>query len=171
MIAASKHGHQPAQTFGWAYHKQKGAAPDPGLCKHCLQNDGKPDERLRVRFGTWNVGSMSGRGAEVCEELKKRSMDVCCLQEVRWREQGARFVGVKGRRYKLWWSGNSDVTRGVGVLVKELCEKAVEVRRKSDRVMTVVMAFEEEVVRIICLYGLQSGRASAEKECSLSFEE
>ena len=56
-------------------------------------------------------------------------------------------------------------------MVKELCEKAVEVRRKSNRVMTVVMAFEEEVVRIICLYGLQSGRASAEKECSLSFEE
>ena len=37
-------------------------------------------------------------------------------------------------------------------------------RRKSDRVMTVVMALEEEVVRIICVYGLQSGRTGAEKE-------
>ena len=55
-------------------------------------------------------------------------MDVCCLQEVRWRGQGAQFMGVKGRRYKLWWSGNSDGTGGVGVLVKEeLCEKVVEV--------------------------------------------
>ena len=36
--------------------------------------------------------------------------------------------------------------------------------RKSDRVMTVVMAFEEEVVRILCAYGPQSGRTSAEKE-------
>ena len=74
--------------------------------------------------------------------------------------------GVKGWRYKLWWSGNSDGTQGLEVLVKELCEKVVEVRRKSDRVMTVVMAFEEEVVRInMCvLYVPQSGRTGAEKE-------
>ena len=70
----------------------------------------------------WNIGSMSGRGTEVCKELRKKRMDVCCLQEVRWRGQGAWFLGVKGRRYKLWWSGNSDGTGGVGVSVKEeLC--------------------------------------------------
>ena len=102
LMIAIKHGHQPAQMLGWAAlacHKQKDAAPDPGLHKHCLQNEGRPDERLWVRAGTWNVGSMSGRGTEVCEELRKRRMDVCCLQEVRWRGQGAQFVGVKGRRY------------------------------------------------------------------------
>ena len=43
-------------------------------------NDGKPDEWLGVRLGIWNVGSMSGRGTEVCV---KRRIDVCCLQEVR----------------------------------------------------------------------------------------
>ena len=80
-------------------------------------------------------------------------MDVCCLQEVRWRGQRTCFMGMKGTRYTLWFSGNSDGTGGVGVLVKEgLCEKVVEVRRKSDRLMTVVMALEEEVVRIICVY-------------------
>ena len=30
--------------------------------------------------------------------------------------------------------------------------------------MTVVMVLEEEVLRIICVYGLQSGRTAAEKE-------
>ena len=81
---------------------------------------------------------------------------MCCLQDVRWRGQGAQLLGVKGRRYKLWWSGNSDGTGGVGVLVKEeLCEEVVEVRRRSDRVMTVVMVLEEEVLRIICVYGPQ----------------
>ncbi|XP_067052694.1 uncharacterized protein [Acropora muricata] len=55
-------------------------------------------------------------------------MDVYCLQEARWRGQGARFLG----RYKLWWSGNSDGTGGVGVLVKEeLCEKVVESGRTA----------------------------------------
>ena len=38
---------------------------------------------------------------------------------------------------------------GVGVWVKKLCENVVEMRRKSDRVMTIVIALEEEVVRII----------------------
>ena len=47
------------KRLGWAalpYHKQKGAAPDPGSHKHCLQNDEKPDvkpdDRLGVRVGT-----------------------------------------------------------------------------------------------------------------------
>ena len=47
------------------------------------------------------------------------------------------MLGVKGRRYKLWWSGKGDGVGGVGVMVKTgLCEKVVEVRRVSDRVMT-----------------------------------
>ena len=82
MMAVRRRGHQPAQRLEWAalaYQKQKGAAPDLGPCKHCLQNDGKPDERLGVRVGTWNVGSMSGRGTVVCEEPKKRTIDACCM--------------------------------------------------------------------------------------------
>ena len=48
------------------------------------------------------------------------------------------------------------------VFVKEeLCKK---VDAKSDRVMTVVMALEEEVVKNICVYGPQSSRTGAEKE-------
>ena len=34
--------------------------------------------------GTWSLGSVSGKGGEVCEEVRKRMVDVCCLQEVRW---------------------------------------------------------------------------------------
>ena len=122
MMAATKHGLQPSQGLGWpalGYHKQEGATPQPGLRKHCFRNDGKPDERFGVRVGTWIIGSMSGRGTEVCEELRKRRLDLCCLQEIRWRGQGARFLGVKGTRYKLWWSGNSDGTGGVGSFGEE----------------------------------------------------
>ena len=75
------------------------------------------------------------------------------------------FMEVKGRRYKFWWSGNNEGTGGVGIMVKEeLCEKVVEVRRKSDRVMALVLAFEGELVRLICAYGPQSGRALVEKD-------
>ena len=71
-----------------------------------------PGYWLLYRFGSWNVGSrpISGRGTEVYEELRKRKVDVCCLQEVRWKGEEARFFGVKGRRNKLWWCGNNDKT-------------------------------------------------------------
>ena len=108
------------------------------------------EEKVGVRFGSWNVGSISGRGTEMCEETRKLQMDACCLQEVRWRGEGARFFGVKERRYKLWWYGNDDKTGGVGILVKEkLSENVVEVKR-YDRVITIGLAFGEEVVKIIC---------------------
>ena len=55
------------------------------------------EKRLGVRFGIRNVGSISGRGTEVCEELRKRKVDVCCLQEVRWRgEELALLVSREG---------------------------------------------------------------------------
>ena len=57
----------------------------------------------------------------MCEELRKRMIDVCCLQEVRWRGQGARMLDMKGGRYNRGWSGKGD--DGVGVMVKEeVCE-------------------------------------------------
>ena len=40
---------------------------------------------------------------------------------------------------------------------EEMYEKVVEVRRASDRVMTVV-DFEEDVLRLICGHAPQSGR-------------
>ena len=42
---------------------------------------------------------------------------------------------------------------------KELCEKVVEDRRKSDRVMATVLVFEEGVIRVICAYATQVGRS------------
>ena len=50
-----------------------------------------------------NFGSLSGRGGEVCEEVRKIMIDVCCLQEVRWRH-GSKMLGVDGKIYKLWWT-------------------------------------------------------------------
>ena len=125
----------------------------------------KVEKQIGLRFGSWNVGSIYGRRTEVCKELRKRKVDVCCLQEVRWKGEGARFFGVKGRRYKLRWCGNDDKIGGEGILIKEeLCEKVVEVRRRCDRVMAIGLVFEKEVVRVICAYAPQSGKPDAEKE-------
>ena len=80
----------------------------------------------------WNLGSLSRNWGEVSEELRKRMIDVCCLQEVRWRRLGARMLGMKGRRYKLWWSGKGDSWWCGSYGEGEVCEKVVVVRRVSD---------------------------------------
>ena len=117
----------------------------------------KTQRHSPIRLGNWNMGSLCGRGVEVCEELRKTKVDVCGSQEVRWKNKGIRFLGVFGRRYKLWWSGNSSGIEGVGILVKkELCEKVVDVWRKIDRVMVVVLAFGKQVIRVISAYGPQA---------------
>ena len=63
------------------------------------------------------------------------------------------MMGMKGVRYKQFWSGKENGDGGVGVMVKEVqCGKEVELRKVSDRVMTVVVVvvFEENVLRLIC---------------------
>ena len=86
----------------------------------------------------------------MCEELRKRRIDVCCIQEIRWKGQGARFVGTSGRRYKLWWSRNDAGFGGVGILVREeISGNVVEVRTKSDKVMAIVLTLGREVIRLI----------------------
>ncbi|ESO05325.1 hypothetical protein HELRODRAFT_171696 [Helobdella robusta] len=97
--------------------------------------DGRTTCRPRGwRFGTWNVGTLTGRSLEVVEELQRRMVDVAALQEIRWKGEGTRFVGAKGGRYKLWWKGD-DGTGGVGVMIREeeLVEKVLEEGKEKDR--------------------------------------
>ncbi|ESO01830.1 hypothetical protein HELRODRAFT_161001 [Helobdella robusta] len=127
--------------------------------------DGRTTCRPRGwRFGTWNVGTLTGRSLEVVEELQRRMVDVAALQEIRWKGEGTRFVGAKGGRYKLWWKGD-DGTRGVGVMVREeLVEKVLEVRRRSNGVIVVVMVFGKVIVRVISGYAPQQSRKEVEKD-------
>ena len=46
---------------------------------------------------------------------------------------------------------------------EEISGNAVEVRRKSNRVMMIVLTLGRTVMRVICAYGPQSGRPDAEK--------
>ena len=113
---------------------------------------------------TWDIGTLNGKGLEICEELWKRNVDLRCLQQARWLVRGPRLIGLQGRRYKLCQSGNQEKNGGVSVLVKEgLYDKVDKVRRVNDRVISLAIVFEE-VVRIICACASQSGSSTEEKE-------
>ena len=71
------------------------------VSRHILQHYVGPDWFFVEQVGMWNIGSLCGKGGEVCEELRKRMIDVYCLLEVRWRGQGSRMLGMNGWRCKM----------------------------------------------------------------------
>ena len=80
----------------------------------------------------------------MCEEQRKRRVDVSCIQEVKWKGQGACFVDTLGQRYKLWWSENNATFGGVEIFVKEeISENFVE---ENPTVMAVVLTLGREVM-------------------------
>lgn len=148
--------------------RQKGVLRISGDPVHSVAVQGTMDglatcNQTGWRFGTWNVGTLTGKSLEVADELWRRQVDVCAVQETRWKGEASKFVGAKGRRYKLWWKGD-DGTGGVGVMVKEeLADKVLEVRRRSVRVIGVVMVIGKVTVRVISGYAPQRNRAEEEK--------
>ena len=44
---------------------------------------------------SWNVSTMRGRSNEVVEVMSRHKVDICGLQEVRWRGASARLVKEK----------------------------------------------------------------------------
>ena len=50
--------------------------------------------QIEIRIGTWNIGSLCGKGTKLAEELNKRNVDICGLKEVRCRGKRTRFIEV-----------------------------------------------------------------------------
>ena len=83
---------------------------------HC----GKSSKHLRnFMVGTLNVNTLKGRVCEVVETLSRRKVGLCCVQETRYWGGHCRIIKGKDSRYKLFWSGNSKGTAGVGMFVEE----------------------------------------------------
>ena len=83
---------------------------------------GKFDRQLR--FGTLNVGTLSGRLNEVVEMLSRRKVDICCVQETRWRGGSARMAAGNDTRFKIFWNGEPSGLSGVvSLLTKNWSKK------------------------------------------------
>ena len=129
---------------------------------HC----GKSSKRLRkFRVGSLNVNTLRGRVCEVVETLTRRRIDICCVQETRYRGGQCRTVKGKDSKYKLIWSGNDKGTAGVGVFVaEEWIEKIFEVQRVSDRIILVKLIVGQHVLSILSVYAPQCGLSDTQKD-------
>nr|XP_009619302.1 craniofacial development protein 2-like [Nicotiana tomentosiformis] len=108
----------------------------------------------RLRIGSWNIGTLTGKSIELEKILRKRRVNVGCVQETRW-------VGSRARdadKYKPWYSGVRKGKNGVGILVDgELRESMVEVRRVNDRLMTIKLVVGEFTLNIVSAYAPHAG--------------
>ena len=76
--------------------------------------------RLSIsRVCLWNVDTMRGLSNEVVEVMCRSNVDICGLQEVRWRGASARLVKGKDFRYKMFWVENEKDMGGVRILLVE----------------------------------------------------
>ena len=117
------------------------------------------------RVDTLNVGTMKGKASEVVETVSRRRVDLCCLQETRWKMEGVKQIVGKDSRYKLFWSGNDNATGGVVVLLaEEWWEKVFEVVRVSDRIILIRMTIGKTVFVFVCVYAPQANLSEFEKD-------
>ena len=115
-----------------------------------------------MRCATLNLGTMSGKGREVAAMLSKRKVDVCCVQETRWKGNSARLIG---EGFKLFYAGETSGRNGVGVIPSErMWGGLVEVKRASSRLMMVELVYEGEKLNVISAYAPQVGSGKDEKE-------
>ncbi|VFQ72995.1 unnamed protein product [Cuscuta campestris] len=105
-------------------------------------------------FGSWNIGTLTGKSIELVQVLKRRRIQVACVQETRWVSTKAREVDS----FKLWYSGLARGRNGVGVLVAlELREFVVEVKRISDRLMAIKLVLGGCAINVVSAYAPHVG--------------
>ena len=104
---------------------------------------------------------MSGKWVEISETLKRGCVDICCVQEVRWKGQGAIMIG---NGFKFLWSGGCKAENDVGIIVAYwLIGKVVEVETFNDRAMKVSIIIGDVVWEVVSGYCPQAVRLVNEK--------
>ncbi|XP_057306907.1 uncharacterized protein LOC130645064 [Hydractinia symbiolongicarpus] len=122
-------------------------------------------DNTRLRMASVNVGTLRGRAGEVVEMLERRSVDMCCVQEVRWRGASVRFVKGRRARYKLFWIGTSDGYGGVGIFVAEKwVEKVIDVMRVNSRIIVIKFLIGNRIVTFLSVYAPQCGLIEEDKD-------
>ncbi|KAF7693242.1 hypothetical protein C0J45_16617 [Silurus meridionalis] len=122
----------------------------------------KKCRRVKVQVGTLNVGTMTGKGREGADMMERRKVDMLCVQEIKWKGSKTRSIGDG---FKLFFHGVDEKRNGVGVILKEKYSKSVvEVKRVSDRRMSVKLVVKGVMINVISAYAPQVGSELEDNE-------
>ena len=107
---------------------------------------------------------MRGKASEVVETMSRRRVDLCCLQETRWKTN-LKLIAGKVFRYKYFGCGNDEGTRGVGILLAgKWWEKVFEVIRVSDRIILILMVVKSVMFVFVSVYAPQANLSESVKD-------
>ncbi|KAK3546615.1 hypothetical protein QTP70_031228 [Hemibagrus guttatus] len=122
----------------------------------CIATDGNRSESRK-----WS-GKCPGKGRELADVMERRKVDILCVQETRWKGSKARSIGAG---FKLFYYGVDSKRNGVGVVLKEeFVRNVLEVKRVSDRVMSLKLEIEGVMLNVVSGYAPQVGCELEEKE-------
>ncbi|KAK3567404.1 hypothetical protein QTP86_019858 [Hemibagrus guttatus] len=108
------------------------------------------------------VTTESGKGRELADMMERRKVDILCVQETRWKGSKARSIGAG---FKLFYYGVDSKRNGVGAVLKEeFVRNVLEVKRVSDRVMSLKLEIEGVILNVVSGYAPQVGCELGEKE-------
>ncbi|KAK3517657.1 hypothetical protein QTP70_014902, partial [Hemibagrus guttatus] len=94
--------------------------------------------------------------------MERSKVDILCVQETRWKGSKARSIGAG---FKLFYYGVDSKRNGVGVVLKEeFVRNVLEVKRVSDRVMSLKLEIEGVMLNVVSGYAPQVGCELEEKE-------
>lgn len=120
-------------------------------------------QKHRIRFATWNIGTLTGKSMEVVDTMVRRKINFMCLQETKWVGEKARELDTTG--FKLWYTGKVRERNGVGIIVdKYWKDSVVDVKRIGDRILALKFMVDRESINIISAYAPQAGSEAPIKE-------
>ncbi|KAK3553084.1 hypothetical protein QTP86_031352, partial [Hemibagrus guttatus] len=126
------------------------------------QREKRKGKSVGLRIGTLNVGTMTGKGRELADMMERRKVDILCVQETRWKGSKAGSIGAG---FKLFYYGVDSKRNGVGVVLKEeFVRNVLQVKRVSDRVMSLKLEIEGVMLNVVSGYAPQVGCELEEKE-------
>ncbi|KAK3548972.1 hypothetical protein QTP70_022655 [Hemibagrus guttatus] len=102
------------------------------------------------------------KGRDQADMMERRKLDILCVQETRWKGSKAHSIGAG---FKLFYYGVDSKRNGVGVVLKEkFVRNVLEVKRLSDRVMSLKLEIEGVMLNVVSGYAPQIGCELEEKE-------
>ena len=117
---------------------------------------------LHVRFMTANIGRMTGKSREIADIMHRRKIVTACVQETHWKGSKGKEIG---EGFKLYYHGKRRARNGIGIILsKELQDKILEIKRMSDRIMTMKLVPGNTMLNIISVYAPLVGCSQQEKD-------
>ena len=135
------------------------------ICPDAATNRREGQNR-QVRIALLNVGTLTGKSREIAAVMTARRIDILCLQETRWT--GGQSKGKArnlGEGCKLYYCGGKRPRNGVRLCLSSYWQdKAIDVQRISERMMTMKLVTPGRNYNIVSAYAPQQGCEQWEKD-------